>query len=154
MSQIYVPLTSSSPSVPTSFDTDNGTATPAANVLNIFGGNGIETSGSGNTVTINLNGVVANYVNVVGPDTYVVEDEDYYISCDTTAGPVTIVLPNVTLLYRTFIVKDRTGTANANNITLTTVGGILLIDGNANIVLTDDYEDVQILYNGTSYEIF
>lgn len=52
---------SSTPSVPTSFVTDSGTATPAANVINILANdvttdnaNGIQTDGSGSTVTINL----------------------------------------------------------------------------------------------------
>lgn len=42
-----------------SFPTDSGTATPLAGVLNIFGGTGIETAGSGNTVTITTTGDVA-----------------------------------------------------------------------------------------------
>ncbi len=39
--------------VATSYITDSGTATPAADVLNVLGGTGISTSGSGNTLTIN-----------------------------------------------------------------------------------------------------
>ena len=44
------------PTVPTSFVEDVGTATPVANILNIRGGIGIMTSGSGNTVTITATG--------------------------------------------------------------------------------------------------
>ena len=61
MSQITLGA-SSTPSVPTSFVTDNsGPATPAANVLNILADDttdndtdGIRTTGSGNTVTVEL----------------------------------------------------------------------------------------------------
>lgn len=39
-----------------SFPTDTGTATPAVGVLNVIGGTGIATSGSGNTITISSTG--------------------------------------------------------------------------------------------------
>ena len=42
------------PDVATSYVTDVGTAIPALNILNVLGGTGIETEGSGNTVTINV----------------------------------------------------------------------------------------------------
>ena len=40
------------PDVPTTFVTDSGNAVPVANILNVLGGEGIDTSGAGNTVTI------------------------------------------------------------------------------------------------------
>jgi hypothetical protein len=40
------------PQIPTSFDTDAGTAIPIANTLEIIGGEGIDTSGAGKTVTV------------------------------------------------------------------------------------------------------
>lgn len=40
--------------VPINFDTNNGTATPAANSLTVAGGTNINTAGSGSTVTVNL----------------------------------------------------------------------------------------------------
>lgn len=42
------------PSVATLYTEDIGTATPAANNLNVLGGTGISTSGFGSTITINV----------------------------------------------------------------------------------------------------
>ena len=62
MSQVYLASTAGTPSVPTSFTTDDGTAVPVANNLNLLGddstvynANGISTDGTGDTVTILLN---------------------------------------------------------------------------------------------------
>lgn len=62
MSQIYLPSSSTPPpSVATTYNEDSGSATPALNILNVLGNdtsdnnvNGIQTLGSGNTVTIQL----------------------------------------------------------------------------------------------------
>jgi hypothetical protein len=42
----------STPAIPTSFSTDAGTAIPVANLLQILGGEGIDTSAAGNIITI------------------------------------------------------------------------------------------------------
>jgi len=57
MSQFFVNSSSGGtvpPTVPTQFTTDNGVAVPAANNLNVFGGTGATTSGSGSTITITV----------------------------------------------------------------------------------------------------
>jgi hypothetical protein len=56
MSQVIKNLASGPvpPAVPTSFVTDSGTAIPAANILNVVGGTGTVTSGSGNTITVTV----------------------------------------------------------------------------------------------------
>ncbi len=56
MSQIYVPPSASilPPSVPIQFTADTGIAVPSANNLNVLGGAGVSTSGSGSTLTINV----------------------------------------------------------------------------------------------------
>ena len=73
MSQIYKSAAGSTPSIPTSFQTDNGIATPAANILNILtndttvnNNNGIEDTGSGNTVTILLTNRLQGSVTTAG----------------------------------------------------------------------------------------
>jgi hypothetical protein len=52
--QGLVDIEGSHPQIPTEFITDSGTAVPIANQLEVLGGTGITTSGSGNTVTISL----------------------------------------------------------------------------------------------------
>ena len=157
MSQIYVPTSSTNlpTNVPTSFVTNSGTAIPVGNILNVLGNLGLTTSGSGNTVTITQTEAVSQYVNVVGPQTYVVTATDEYISCNSTSGVVTIQLPNAAIpQYKQFIIKDRTGTSPSHNVIITTVGGTDIIDGATTYTFTDPYESLEILWNGTTYETF
>jgi hypothetical protein len=85
---------------------------------------------------------------------YTVLATDDYISADPTAGTITILLPNAPTLYRQFIIKDRTGKASTNNISITTVGGVVTIDGQTTYTLAGNYGAVQLLWNGTSYEVY
>ena len=198
MSQIFKSLTSGPvpPTVATSYVTNLGTAVPSANVLNVLattasaGSIPIETTGSGNTVTVvaqisqaiassnaanigfaafnsadftvDANGFVSitnfspfSYVQINHASSpYTASATDYYISCDPTAGTITVNLPNAPTLYREFIIKDRTGKASINNISVTTVGGAVTIDGETTYTLAGNYGAIQLLWNGTTYEVF
>jgi hypothetical protein len=75
MSQVYLG-TASTPSVPTSFVTDSGTATPAANSLSLLGDDttdndvdGIRTVGSGSTLTVELTNRLYGTGTTVGATT-------------------------------------------------------------------------------------
>ncbi len=91
------------PDVPTSFVTDNGTAVPVANTLNIFANdtnidndNGIRTTGSGDTVTIQLTNRITGQVTT------------------TDATPTTIISLSLGLTPGTYIVE---GNLIAYNVT-------------------------------------
>lgn len=135
------------------FTSNSGSATPENKVINILGSLGVSTEASGNTLTIYLNGQVPHYTNV-STTPYVVVSSDYFISCDTSSSLLTIKLPDAPTSNKMFIIKDRTGDANARNITVTTVGGLVEIDGSTSVILSNNYQSVNFIFNGTSYEVF
>lgn len=89
-----------------------------------------------------------------GDTPYTALDKDSYFSCDTALGVLTIRLPNAPPLGRVYTVKDSTASAAAFNITVTTVGGVVNIDGAATFVMNTNYQAANFIYNGSSYEVF
>lgn len=85
---------------------------------------------------------------------YTVMPTDDYISVDTSGGTVTILLPNAPTIYKQYNIKDRTGNASVNNISVTTVGGIVTIDQETTDVMDGNFDSIQLLFNGTNYEVF
>lgn len=106
-------------------------------------------------VTLPTQELAISYTNVTtAMSPYTVTETDYFISCDATAGPITIRLPNTTTNFREFVIKDRVGIAATNNVIVTTVGGAVNIDGATSYTFTDNFESLETLFNGTSYETF
>jgi hypothetical protein len=85
---------------------------------------------------------------------YTVQPTDYYISCDVTGGVITILLPNAPLTSTVFAIKDRVGLSATSNITVTTVGGAVNIDGATTFVFNTAYESISVIFNGSAYEVF
>lgn len=86
--------------------------------------------------------------------TYTVLTTDYYMSCDVSGGILRIDLPAAPATGKVFIVKDAGGDCNTNNITVTTAAGVVTIDGATSRVMSTDFEALQFVFNGSSYEVF
>lgn len=138
------------------FITNSGTAIPAGSNLNVVGGAGISTAGSGNTVTINATDLEIAYTNVThGMSPYTVLATDEYLSVDCSGGAVTLNFPNSPTFKQQWIVKDRTGSAATYNISISTSGGTVTFDGQTTYTINTNYESIELLANSTpSYEVF
>lgn len=78
---------------------------------------------------------------------------DYYLGVNS-AAPVTLNLPDAAVAGsgKTMIIKDETGQAATNNITIDGFGA-QLIDGQATYVISINYESVSIVSDGTNWSI-
>jgi hypothetical protein len=136
---------------------DSGTCTPSSNTFTIAGSGGITTSASGSTVTINGSGeqVITITALTDANDPYTVLSTDYYLSCNVSGGSLSIELPDAPTTGKVYIVKDAGGdAAGVNTLSVTTAGGVVTIDGDTTRNFVADYECLQFVFNGTSYEVF
>jgi hypothetical protein len=122
----------------------------------ITAGTGITITPTANVITIAATGTTnLTYTGVVfGQSPYTVLSTDEYISCDLTGGAITIRLPNAATSGRAYVIKDRLGLAAGTNITVTTVGGAVNIDGAVTYVMNAAYQAINVIGNGSTYEIY
>lgn len=82
---------------------------------------------------------------------YVVLADDVIINITDTAVPRTVTLPapSSTNIGKTFFIKDTSGLAATNNITISGVTGT--IDGLGTVVINNNYGHVGIYSDGTNY---
>lgn len=129
MSQIFKSSTSSPPppQVPTSFVTDSGTAIPVANILNVLANdttanndNGIQTIGSGNTLTIQLTN------RITGSATTTNATPTTLISLSLGATPGTYIVEGDITAYNSTDLAGASytfaGAAVTNGVTATEIG--------------------------------
>ncbi len=104
------------------------------------GGGTIINSGNPSPVTV---------TEVTTPE-YTVTADDYFLCVDTSTTPVAITLP-AGILGTVYIVKDCSGNADTNNITIAGTGGELVDSSTATI--NTPYGSVSLIFNGTEWSI-
>lgn len=92
-----------------------------------------------------------------GDSPYTVLDTDVCIVADSSLGTITVRLPNIPFQGRVFFIKDIAGSSAANNITVTTVGGVVNIDATPSFVMNTNYQSIQVVFSldgiGSHYSI-
>lgn len=78
----------------TTYDGNSGSATPAANILNILGSGGVTTTGAGNTITISVSGSGLTWANISASQTLAV-NHGYFCS---GGGALSLALPAVSAI--------------------------------------------------------
>ena len=89
-------------------------------------------------------------VTNVTTSTYTALPTDYFLCVDTATNAVTITLPTG-ILGTVYIIKDCSGDANTNNITVIGTGG-QLVDGST-ATINSPYGSISLVFNGTSWSI-
>lgn len=103
-------------------------------------------------------GITMNVTSKSNADTpYTVLGGDYYIDCDTSAGVLTVTLPDAAVSAgRIIVIKDHGGSAGANNITIGTAGGNLVGGGAAAATKTisANYAGATCISDGATWGYF
>lgn len=160
-------------SVPDTFTTDSGNAIPALNVINVLGGTGMSTSGSGNTVTVTLTTpvTVANGGTGATTLTGVLTGNgtsaftasavtQYNVLVGAASNLITSIAPAATsgtpLISQGASADPAFGTAvvagGGTGATSLTDGGILLGSGTGSVTVTSQPTNGQLLIGSTGVD--
>jgi hypothetical protein len=122
------------------------------------GGTGIQTMVMDSTGQMGTQAgapTILNYKYVTASiSPYTVLAKDNFLGADVTLGAVTILLPNAPATGTIYTVKDQVGLAATSNITVTTVGGAVDIDGATSFVMNTTFQSISVLFDGTAYLIY
>lgn len=150
----WQPITSSSDII-TLTGNSGGPVPPTAGNINILGTGTVNIVGNPATSTLTVSATVPNLaVTFVSTSPYVALTTDEWLAVDVTTIPITIQLPNTAPTGYVYYVKDYKGNAAVNNITVTTVGGVILIDGSTSYNINSNYQEASFLFDGTNWEVF
>ena len=101
----------------------------------------------------NLNGFIA-YKRTATATSYTVQNTDYIIAVTSTASARTITLPDSgNTAAQGYVIKDESGGAATNNISVVVNGGTKTIDGVTSYAINVNYGSITVYYNGTNYFI-
>jgi hypothetical protein len=89
-----------------------------------------------------------------GASPYTVLVADQFLACQTSGGVITIKLPNAPTTGRVIYIKDSNGAAATSNISVTTVGGSVTIDGQTTYTMSANYQSINVIFDGSNYEVF
>lgn len=108
-----------------------------------------------NNLTVNgsttLNGAQCWNVTIV-TDSYAIIDSDTVVLVNNSSGgPITITLPTSACQGRVLYVKDIAGNAFGQNITIVPSAGA--IDGYSGFILSQNYQSLSFIYNGSAWNI-
>lgn len=119
-------------------------------------GTGITITNGAGSITIATSGLTTlNYTTVNHAATpYTVTATDDYLGVDISGGVVSLLFPNAPSTGRVFYVKDKAGAAATSNISVTTVGGVVTIDGSTTYTMNVNFQAISLIFNGASYEVF
>jgi len=132
-----------------------GAVGPTVGNIDVIGSGGITVTGNPGTSTLTISDSGNSNYTVVSTSTtpYVALSADQVISMDSTGGIKTVQLPDAPVTGKWFIVKDFAGTSVANNITVTTVSGVVLFDGATTFVMNSAFESITTVFDGSAYLI-
>ena len=136
---------------------NNATVSGTLNTGTINGSSGIALQNSGTTVAsiatnkfITSKGTRRN-LTLVNTSTYTVLASDDIIAVDASGGAIAITLPSSPTTGDMLLIKDSTGNAAANNITITAASGN--IDANASVVIDVNFGSIELVYAGSLWNI-
>lgn len=138
-------------------DTNTGLYSPGADNVALMAGGGF--SILGDTVSTNIyrimrpQGGVAYAYNATAIS-LTVTTSMYIVAVTDTSAARTITLPSAPSYSGTyFIIKDESGAAATNNISVVVSGGVKTIDGLTTQTISTNYGSMTVYYNGTNYFI-